>query len=515
MAWELQKTLAWEKWERIGVGHHHGVNTPLFSLRSRDSAGIGEFLDLKMLIDWLAPIGFDVIQLLPLNASGHDPSPYNSISAHALNPIYLSLHALPGIELLPELLEELERLKALSGTERVEYTQVKLGKDRFLRLYFEKVFSAYEKDHDYHEFLLMNSWVEIYARFRALKEHYRGKHWRDWPQDTDLSLLQREINCHSFIQYLAFQQMSAVKAYAESKGMFIKGDVPILVSPDSADVWHEPNLFNLTLSAGAPPDMYNHEGQCWGFPLYDYKGLVQQDFQFWKDRLRTAESIYHIYRVDHIVGLFRIWGIPDGKMAKEGFFIPENPVEWHPQGETMLKLLLGNSTMLPIGEDLGTIPDDTRQTMHALGIPGTKVIRWERKWHEDSSFIPYNEYPADSLTSVSTHDSEPLKLWWAACPEEAKAFAQFKNWPYQAELTADRQAEILRDSHLTSSLFHINLLQEYISLFPELTGGDLTQERINVPGTVLPTNWTYRYKPALEELVAHQGLTKKMRELIA
>lgn len=489
----------------------HGINTPLFSIRSEKSSGIGEFLDLIPLIDWLQPLGFDIIQLLPLNASGKDPSPYNAISSNALNPIYISLEALPGIKEQHDLLEAIQTLKRYNKTERIHYTELKENKHKILNSYVERHKQEFLNSSEYIEFSKI-SWVLPYATFRSLKEHNKWTHFSTWPKD---SIPLKDVETHAIIQWLAYQQMESVKAYANQKNFFLMGDIPILVSSDSADVWKNPHLFNTHFSAGAPPDMYNKEGQKWGFPLYNYEALEKEDYHFWKERLKSASKLYHIYRIDHIVGFFRIWAIPQGKKAIDGHYVPENPIKWESQGEKMLKLLLENSSMLPIGEDLGVIPHETRKLMHELGIPGTKVLYWERNWKGDRNFIPFSDYPKDSLTTVSTHDSEPLEMWWKNHPEDAKVFAHFMGWDYGKTLTKNQLLEILKSSHHTKSQFHINLLQEYLSLFPELTWGKQDKERINMPGIVSPDNWTYRYKPSIEEMASHSKLSSTLKEIIS
>lgn len=501
---------AGRQWEKIGFRHHHGINTPLFSIRSKNSCGIGEFNDLKLLIDWLQPMGFDVIQLLPMNDSGQDPSPYNSLSANALHPIYISLHSLPGIEKHADLISKMEALRQHNSAPHVPYHIIRKGKDEILKIYVER--EKIQNQPAFQEFLKNNPWVEDYARFKALKNQFQDRYWRDWPDGAKPN--DADVLMHKVIQFLCFSQMQDVKKYAESKGMFLKGDIPILLSPDSADVWSHPEIFDLTQTAGAPPDMYNQEGQSWGFPIYKYDALEKENYAFWKDRLNTASSLYHIYRLDHIVGFFRIWAIPEGKKGLDGHYESPDESKWVPQGTKMLHLMLENSPMLPIGEDLGNIPPATRVTMHELGIPGTKVIRWERAWHQDRSYIPYDQYPEDSMTCVSTHDSEPLDIWWKSSPEEVQAFCTFKKWEMTPELTKEHHFEILHDSHHTKSIFHINLLQEYLALYPELTWGNPAAERINLPGIISPLNWTFRYKPTLEEMAQNTALSQTLRDII-
>jgi 4-alpha-glucanotransferase len=141
-------------------------------------------------------------------------------------------------------------------------------------------------------------------------------------------------------------------------------------------------------------------------------------------------------------------------------------------------------------------------------------MRWERRWDTDGGFIPVEEYPAITMTTVSTHDTDPLQLWWRHSPKEAKLFAEYKGWQYAPFLSFEHQEQILRDSHHSHSLFHINLLQEYLALFPELISQNLHNERINIPGTILDTNWTYRFKPTLETLTQHIPLREKIISIL-
>ena len=177
-------------------------------------------------------------------------------------------------------------------------------------------------------------------------------------------------------------------------------------------------------------------------------------------------------------------------------------------------MMLASSNMLPIAEDLGDVPPEVRVCLSELGICGTKVMRWERYWEKDKSFIPFKDYPPLSMTCVSTHDSRTLQLWWSDFPDEAKDYAAFKHWTYSPTLTVEQRKEILWDSHHTPSLFHINLLQEYLALFPELVWPQPEDERINIPGKVLATNWLYRFRPSVEELTAHEGLKKAIEQIL-
>lgn len=520
---QLLKTPAAQHWKDVGIRHHHGINIPLFSLRSENSSGIGEFTDLIPLIDWASSLGLDVIQLLPLNDVGCDTSPYNSISAYALNPLYLSLNNLPYIDEYLELKTKINSLKSLNNSQYIDYKKVKIEKESILKLYLSHFSEAISKRNDYQTFIESCEWLKSYALFKTLKGLYQWTSWETWPNEfksPSSDQLQRyyqdyasQITSHSIIQFLCAHQMEKVKERAIAKQVHLMGDLPILLSRDSADVWFNRDIFNLHCEAGAPPDQYSVEGQIWGFPLYKWDVLARNNYEWWVERLKFADRFYTIFRIDHVVGFYRIWAIPLGAPCKEGHHDPRNPNSWIPQGEAIMKMMLEQSTMLPIGEDLGSVPDEVRISLTRLGICGTRVMRWERKWKGDKSYLPIDEYNPISLTTVSTHDSESVSLWWHNQPEEATLLAQFKGWTYQPQISREYLHEILWDSHHTHSLFHINLLNEYLALIPGLNYSP-EEERINVPGIISDKNWAYRFRPTIEELTQDHTLKHLMTELI-
>jgi len=521
----LADSPAGKQWSRIGIHNHHGMVIPLFSIRSQNSCGIGEYLDLIPLIDWCHQIGFSVIQLLPLNDNGKNPSPYSTLSAYALNPLHLSLYNLPFLEEFHDLKEMLQTIPKFSSDAHIPYPSVQKNKEAFLLKYVQRAREKILASENYRIFISQAPWLRTYAAFKALKIHFNWKSWMEWPlhyQNANSALLDEieedfkdAVQIHSIIQFLCFEQLKKVKEYAESKQLFIMGDIPILTDRDSADVWLHRNLFDLNLAAGAPPDHFNDEGQNWGFPLYNWDQIAQDHYRWWYERLQYASNFYQIYRIDHIVGLFRIWGIPRGKKTKEGHFCPKDPAAWLPHGKKILLEFLKASSMLPIGEDLGVVPPEVRTCLHSLGISGMKVIRWERDWDHTQAYMPYDTYPPASLTTVSTHDTEPLGLWWKNQPQEAMEFCRFKGWHYQPTLNIDELKTILFDSHHTPSLFHINLIQEYLQLVPSLSWPTFEQDVINYPGIISDKNWSYRIKPSIEELTTNMSLMHLMREIIA
>lgn len=518
----ILQTPAAKQWRSIGIKHHHGIALPLFSLHSEASCGIGEYPDLLQLIPWCRHIGLDVIQLLPLNDTGIDISPYSALSSNALNPIHLGLSRLPFVAGNADLQRQSSELKRYNNSQRIQYPEVRQMKEQFLRAYYQQYASGFVARDNYQSFKKRYPWLKGYALFKAIKIARQWEKWEEWPQELKaLAACQHipnelavEVEFQIFVQYLCFLQLEEVKQYASQNSVLIKGDIPILINRESADVWFDPTLFHLDLGAGAPPDMYAEEGQKWGFPIYNWDALESQRHRWWIERLKAAEHCYHLYRIDHIVGFYRIWSIPLDMPAKQGFFVPKEQEKWIPQGEKIMQLMLANCSMLPIGEDLGVIPPEVRISLRHLGICGTKVMRWERNWNTDKTFIDPREYLPISMTTVSTHDSETLQLWWMNQPEESQAYADSRGWQYSHELTHWQRLDILKASHHSGSLFHINLLQEYLALIAGMTWPDPKDERINIPGIINDTNWTYRFRPSVEEITSNALLKQAITDII-
>ncbi len=522
----LLNTPSGKGWERIGIRNHHGINFPLSALHSENSCGIGDFFDLLPMIDWCHRLKIDFIQLLPLNAahSEADPSPYNAISSCALNFLYLTLHALPYLEKCPQLKKKLKEFNKNNNSSRINYPEVFAYKVSWLREYFNEVGQELLNTDELQKFIGNHAWLKPYSLFRVLKDQFRNISWKRWPEDIrhptpeKLEALYQEhktdLSFYIVVQFLCFNQLKKVREYANLKGVFLMGDLPILLSSESADFWQHPDYFDDHLAAGAPPDFYNAYGQNWGFPIFNWDTLRNDHFSWWKQRLLVAHTFFDIVRIDHIIGFFRIWAIPPHHHSKDGYYIPEDEKEWESQGRELLKMIVNTTPMLLIGEDLGTVPAIVRPILKEMGICSTKVMRWERKHGEDKSYIPLQHYPPISITCLSTHDSETLAQWWKEFPEEAKPLADSKQWPYQPDLTDKQREEILWDSHHTSSLFHVNLLQEYLALFPDLSWPNPEDERINVPGTVSVKNWNYRFKPSIETILSHKELFSKMEAIL-
>jgi len=518
----ILQTAAAKHWEKIGIRPHHGIVLPLFSLRCEKSSGTGEYLDLKQVIDWCKNIGFDVIQLLPLNETASDPSPYNATSSCALNPIHISLHALEGIKNDNNFKEKLNQFKIFNTYPHIHYLQLKRLKMEFLYEYYLYIFDDLKNDKDFQKFIKNHPWLDEFCLYRSIQEQQNYKTWDLWPkelQNIDIENISKyiekyknEMNFYYTLQYICFKQLEEVKKYADKNNILLFGDVPILVSKNSCDVWFNKSIFNQDLIAGAPPDSYSLYGQKWGFPLFNWKHLKHTNYQWWQRRLNAIANLYHMYRVDHSVGFFRIWSMHFDEDATEGRFFPRDPAIWNKNGRERLLMLLHSSPLLPIAEDLGLIPKIVYKTLKELGICGTKVIPWEKTIF---GYIKFNNYEPLSVTTISTHDSDTFQGWWRIYPKGSTKFAKCKNWHFDPHLTYLQRKELLKDSHNTSSIFHINLLQEYLALYPGLVWDDPDKERINIPGTLEPTNWSYRFRPSFEEIINHKNLQKDLMDILS
>lgn len=412
-----------EKWERLGLRRRSGVVVPLFSVYSRESVGIGEFTDLQLVADWCAETGNSILQLLPLNETGGAFCPYDALSSFALEPAYLSLRAIPQAD-TAALAKRLKEVRsAFPCGRRIDYG-IKRLKLKILRDIFKEEYCA---SAEFRRFREENAyWIEAFALFKALKDFHSGRAWFEWGQeyrDSSSPLVaafaranEREILFHIWVQWQAYRQLKAARAYAAQKAVLFKGDLPILVSRDSADVWQHPEFFNLGLVAGAPPDMYCAKGQRWGTSTYDWGRIRADGYAYPKEKLRYAQQFYDILRIDHVVGFFRIWSIPFEEPLENqglnGFFDPREEAQWEPHGRELLSMLLQNTSMLICAEDLGTIPPSCTRALKEFGIPGNDVQRWTKDWKVRHDFLPPQEYRFISVSMLSTHDTTNWPAWW-------------------------------------------------------------------------------------------------------
>lgn len=304
-----------------------GVVVPLFSLRSEQSWGIGDFGDLKKLIDWAADCGLSVIQLLPVNdttreGNWHDSYPYNPISAFALHPLYLDFNSLPSLKSKTKLKLYLRRRAAVNSLSLLDYDEVFDLKESYLHDYYEENKQDILRSTKYKIFKRDNAdWLVPYSFFRYLLKVNGTANFRRWPQfrEYDQISLQRwaiannildDIEFYGVVQFLLDKQFSQIHEYARQRGIILKGDIPIGVSRDSTTAWLQPKYLNFDSQAGAPPDQFSANGQNWGFPTYNWPAILQDDGMWWHQRLNHMARYFDAYRIDHVLGFFRIWEIP-------------------------------------------------------------------------------------------------------------------------------------------------------------------------------------------------------------
>ncbi len=305
-----------------------GCVIPVFSIRSEGSFGIGDFGDIKRMVDWLALTGQHVLQLLPINdttTSGHwrDSYPYSCISVHAFNPIYADLRALPRLKSAARRKRFASLQRELNALPQVDYEEVYKAKSEYLRLIFAQEGEASMRSAGFTEYFNSNEeWLVPYASFCCLRDKHGTADFRQWGDmsvyDASRARRMREedagcassFNFYCYVQYLLHSQLLDASRYARSRGIALKGDIPIGISRDSVDAWVEPGYFNMGGQAGAPPDAFSPNGQNWGFPTYNWEAMMADGCRWWKRRLCKMAEYFDAFRMDHVLGFFRIWEIP-------------------------------------------------------------------------------------------------------------------------------------------------------------------------------------------------------------
>ncbi len=322
-----------------------GVAIPVFSLRTKKGFGVGEFTDLKLLVDWAKQVGLKMIQILPVNdtSATHtsaDSYPYAAISAFALHPMYLNLEKVADAKNKHLLIDLEDKRKELNASPTVQYCEVMKTKLHFIDQIYPTQKAATFKSKDFKDFFKANEhWLVPYAVFSYLRDEYGTSDFNQWPtqtnfNQTEVAALAKEgstshdkVNIHFFIQYHLHLQLKEATEYAHSKQIIVKGDIPIGVYRYGADAWQHPELFHIEVQAGAPPDDFAVKGQNWGFPTYNWERMRQDDFQWWRQRFTQMGYYFDAFRIDHILGFFRIWSIPlnavEGIMGR---FVPAIPV---------------------------------------------------------------------------------------------------------------------------------------------------------------------------------------------
>lgn len=555
-----------------------GVLAPLFALRGEDDLGIGDTATLRELIDWAAEIGFKLVQLLPINETGADNSPYNAISAIAIEPT--TLHLVPNS---PEDLTREDFEKSIADVDLpslrrgpVKYRHVKTLKWRLLQKAFAS-FSECASEQRRSVFQTFcekeSAWLRDYAFFRVLVEENNGSAaWDRWPAHHRMiekarswrnevppdrqAVLTRREEFFCYVQWIAHQQWRCIKSYAEDRGVALMGDIPFGVSYYSADVFARPHEFVLDWSGGAPPeptfkdDAFTQRwGQNWGIPLYSWSAMRANNFQWWRERVRALRRIFHLFRIDHVQGFYRVYSFPWRPRRNKEFLpldeyqmlqrtggraphfvprddnTPQNCEANKREGEEYLRVVLQEAgAARVVGEDLGVVPDYVRPDLRSLGIAGFKIPQWEMR---DGMIVPGEMYERLSVATYATHDHEPIRALW----NEAFKNPTSPNGPTaaseQARVTLEKIALFCG---LNRKIDHLSFEKDFYPAMMEalfrcdswiamvmLTDLLARTYRFNVPGTKANLNWARRMQRSIAQLRSRRKERKRMqviRELL-
>ncbi|MCW5891873.1 MAG: 4-alpha-glucanotransferase [bacterium] len=480
-----------------------GIVLPLFSLRSGRDWGMGDIGDLPGLIRWMESAHVAAVQLLPIfEVPPGERSPYGGLSSFAIDPVYVAVDQLP--EMADGLPAELRAgIAAVRDAGTIAYERVRALKQAGLRLAFERfgrradaartaAFAAFRVAHA--------EWLEPYALYRALRGAHGEAAWTAWPERlaaadptalADLrTSLDQTVAFQAWVQWVAEEQWGAARGAARAAGVRLLGDVPFMVAADSADVWADQRAFRLDATVGAPPDYFDPEGQDWGLPAMRRDVMAEGGHAWWASRVRRLVELFDGGRIDHVVGYYRLWEIPrDGAPG----FVPHDEGAQRAQGEDLLRLAMqvaGDADLLV--EDLGSIPDFVRASLHDLGLPGFRVLRWER---DDGRFRDPAAWPVCSVGTSGTHDTSTLRTWWEheLSPDEREALTQI---PGLHGLDGRGAAFTPAIHEALLDVLYASRSALVLLPLPDAYGGG---ERINVPSTVQDTNWSYRMPWAVDD----------------
>ena len=321
-----------------------GVAIPVFSLRRKNGFGVGEFSDLKLLVDWAVETGIKMLQILPVNDTvathtWHDSYPYAAISVYALHPMYINLTETGRLnsDINQQIIEA--QGSYLNSLERIDYEAVMKLKSRFFKLIYDQEKKQFLGDPEFQNFFAENEhWLKPYAAFCYLRDLFNTPDFNRWGQyrqpaaelltllTDETSAHYDEIAVHYFIQFHAYRQLLSAAGYARKKGVVLKGDIPIGIYRNSVDAWLHPNLYHIDRQAGAPPDDFSEKGQNWRFPTYNWSEMALDNYSWWQKRLHQLSGSFDAFRIDHILGFFRIWEIPISQVeGLMGYFNPSLP----------------------------------------------------------------------------------------------------------------------------------------------------------------------------------------------
>lgn len=446
-------------------------------------------------VDFLEKTSQSFWQVLPLTPTEFGNSPYQSPGIFAGNPNLIDLDDLKERGLLEE--EDLRGIFFGSDAETVDYQAIIEVKPEILK----KAFRRFHINSEYNNFCGENGyWLDNFALYMALKEHFGGAPWYEWEEDIKsfsaeavksyTNMLWEIIEFYKFRQYIFYSQWKKLKEYANAKGIEIIGDVPIYVSADSCDVWVNQNQFQLTAEgkperiAGCPPDAFSQDGQMWGNPLYDWEEMKKDGYTWWVNRMKAAQKLYDVVRLDHFRGFEAYYAIPsEDQDAKAGI--------WEPgPGMALFNAIKKQVPELKIiAEDLGFLTDGVYKLLSDSGFPGMKVLQFAFDPYNDNPYLPYN-YPKNCVAYTGTHDNDTLVGWYRNEPNK-EFIRDYLNVATDEYVPVAMVRQVLASRAETV----IIPIQDYLGY----------GRRMNTPSTANEENWSWRMRAdALsEELVYH------------
>ena len=477
-----------------------GILLPISSLPS--PYGIGCFSqEAYDFVNWLKDAGQTYWQILPLGVTSYGDSPYQSFSAFAGNPYFISLDALVEEGVLTA--AECKKANFGRKADDIDYSRLYTERGRLLRLAYSR--SDIGHNEAFTAFCEKNKWwLDDFALFMAVKDRFEGKPWIEWAEDIRLRWqpamdyyrreLYFEVEYHKYLQFKFDEQWRKLKAYANSKGIQIIGDIPIYVALDSADAWANPGLFQLdkdnipTAVAGVPPDGFSPTGQLWGNPLFDWDSMAKTGYAWWVRRIKHMCSIYDVVRIDHFRGFAGYYAIPYGEATAQNGRWREGP------GYALfaaIKKKLGSPRI--IAEDLGFLTEDVTALLKQCGYPGMKLLEFAFDSRDGGDYRPHS-YPKNCIAYVGTHDNEPVNGWMeTAAPEDVARAVRYLN------LTKKEGYHwgMMRGIWSSAADLAVVQAQDLLGLGHE--------SRMNTPST-LGGNWCWRAEPG----VFNTRLAKKL-----
>ncbi len=442
-------------------------------------------------VDFLKMAGQSSWQILPLTPTGYGDSPYQSCSTFAGNHYLIDLTMLVEQGLL--LSEEIENISWCDSQEKVRFDLLYENRLKVLKI----AYSRFTEDDAFTRFCWENSnWLSDFSLYMALKEHTGGKSWYQWEdglkhRDPDAmwtarQQLREQIRFYCFVQYLFACQWKALRAYAHENNIAIIGDVPIYVPLDSADVWSNPELFQLDEQlnpiavAGCPPDGFTEDGQLWGNPLYRWDIMKRDGYNWWMNRLRAAGQLYDTIRLDHFRGFESYWAVPYGDTtARNGHWVKGPGADFI---ETLKRQL---PQLQIIAEDLGFLTQAVLDLRDDSGFPGMKVLGFAFDSRKPSDYLPHTYVP-NTVCYTGTHDNMTTRQWFDTADSDAVEYAK----EYMSLTDSEGLVwGVIRTAMSSVSRQCIIPMQDYLNL-----GGEA---RMNFPGTMADSNWTWRAKDGI------------------